>query len=119
MGDTVLIQRAGDVIPQVLNVDTSKRGKSSKKFIFPDKCLCGSITIKEISYKKIKVAYEKKLKNHSWLIFKLKEGKNREIRNICNYFSWNIVKLIRIGYGPYKLGRLKEGQFQKLNSISK
>ena len=49
IGDTVLIQRAGDVIPQVLNVDTSKRGKSSKKFIFPDKCLCGSITIKEIS----------------------------------------------------------------------
>ena len=77
------------------------------------------ITIKEISYKKIKVTFEKKLKNHSWLIFKLKEGKNREIRNICNYFSWNIVKLIRIAYGPYKLGRLKEGQFQKLNSISK
>ena len=77
------------------------------------------ITIKEINYKKIKVAFEKKLKNHSWLIFKLKEGKNREIRNICNYFSWNIVKLIRIAYGPYKLGRLKEGQFQKLNSISK
>ncbi len=77
------------------------------------------ITIKKISYKKIKVAYEKKLKNNNWLIFKLKEGKNREIRNICNYFSWKIVKLIRIGYGPYKLGRLKEGQFQKLNSISK
>ena len=49
LGDTVLIQRAGDVIPQVLNVDTSKRGKNSKKFIFPNKCLCGSITIKEIS----------------------------------------------------------------------
>ena len=77
------------------------------------------ITIKEINYKKIKVTFEKKNKNHSWLIFKLKEGKNREIRNICNYFLWNIVKLIRIGYGPYKLGRLKEGQFQKLNSISK
>ena len=30
-----------------------------------------------------------------------------------------IVKLIRIEYGRYKLGRLKEGQFQKLNSISK
>ena len=77
------------------------------------------ITIKEINYKKIKVTFEKKNKNHRCLIFKLKEGKNREIRNICNYFSWNIVKLIRIGYGPYKLGRLKEGQFQKLNSISK
>ena len=47
IGDTVIIQRAGDVIPQVLSADKSKREKNSKKFIFPDKCLCGSITKKE------------------------------------------------------------------------
>tara|TARA_B100000575_G_scaffold294208_1_gene308678 strand:- start:295 stop:987 length:693 start_codon:yes stop_codon:yes gene_type:complete len=77
------------------------------------------IVIRGIKYKKVKVGFEKQIKNHSWLIFKLKEGKNREIRNICNYYSWNIVKLIRIGFGPYKLGTLKEGQFQKLNKIIK
>ncbi len=49
IGDTVVIQRAGDVIPQVLSVDKSKRDKNSKKFIFPDKCLCGFTTKKEIS----------------------------------------------------------------------
>ena len=49
IGDIILIQRAGDVIPQVLKVDASKRLKSSKKFVFPAKCLCGSSTIKEIS----------------------------------------------------------------------
>ena len=49
IGDTVQIQRAGDVIPQVVSVDKSKRGKNSKTFIFPDKCLCGSKTIKEFS----------------------------------------------------------------------
>ena len=49
VGDTVTIQRAGDVIPQVLFVDKSKRGKNSRKFIFPDKCLCGSTTSKEMS----------------------------------------------------------------------
>ena len=49
VGDTITIQRAGDVIPQVLSVDKSKRDKSSKKFIFPDKCLCGSLTKKEIN----------------------------------------------------------------------
>ena len=49
IGDTILIQRAGDVIPQVLSVDVKKRDKRSKKFIFPQKCLCGGETKKELS----------------------------------------------------------------------
>jgi len=49
IGDTVKIQRAGDVIPQVVSVDLSKREHDSKKYIFPSKCLCGSETKKEIS----------------------------------------------------------------------
>ena len=49
IGDTILIQRAGDVIPQVVSVDVTNRKKDSKRFIFPDKCLCGSPTKKEFS----------------------------------------------------------------------
>ena len=55
INDTVCIQRAGDVIPQVLYVDKSKRSKGSKKFNFPNKCpSCGVKVIKEynISTKK-------------------------------------------------------------------
>ena len=51
IGDAVCIQRAGDVIPQVLYVDKRKRNKNTKKFYFPDKCpSCGSKTIKEFNY---------------------------------------------------------------------
>jgi DNA ligase (NAD+) len=49
IGDYITIQRAGDVIPQVVSVDKSKRDKSIKKYLFPKKCLCGSETIKEIN----------------------------------------------------------------------
>ena len=49
IGDTITIQRAGDVIPQVVSVDKLKREKKSSKYIFPDNCLCGSKTKKEIS----------------------------------------------------------------------
>ena len=49
IGDTIKIQRAGDVIPQVVSVDKSKRDKNSNKFFFPKKCLCGSETKKEFS----------------------------------------------------------------------
>ena len=51
IGDTVCIQRAGDVIPQVLYVKKEKRNKNMEKFIFPNKCpSCGSKTIKEFNY---------------------------------------------------------------------
>jgi DNA ligase (NAD+) len=49
IGDTIQIQRAGDVIPQVVSVDISKRDKKSKIYIFPSLCLCGAKTKKEIS----------------------------------------------------------------------
>ena len=49
IGDIITIQRAGDVIPQVLSVDKKQRNKQSIKYIFPEKCLCGAKTKKEIS----------------------------------------------------------------------
>ena len=50
IGDTVKIERAGDVIPHVIEVDLNKRKNSSKKFIFPNKCpSCGSKTEKEFN----------------------------------------------------------------------
>ena len=49
VGDVIKIQRAGDVIPQVVSVDISKREKGSKKYVFPNKCLCGAETKKELS----------------------------------------------------------------------
>jgi DNA ligase (NAD+) len=49
-GDVVSIQRAGDVIPQIISVDISKRSFGSKKFIFPYKCpSCHSKVIKEFN----------------------------------------------------------------------
>lgn len=47
-GDTVIIQRAGDVIPQVVRVVTEKRPAGSKPYEFPDQCpICGSNAIRE------------------------------------------------------------------------
>ena len=56
IGDTVTVQRAGDVIPQIVDVDLSKRPADSKPYVFPDRCpICGSHVVREINEKTGKV----------------------------------------------------------------
>ena len=48
VGDTVVVERAGDVIPHVISVDLSRRPKKSEEIIVPDKCpACGSEVVRE------------------------------------------------------------------------
>ena len=75
------------------------------------------IEIKKIRYRNIQISIEKFTDPNTWLIVKLKEGKNREIRKICEYFSWKISKLIRIQYGPYKLLNLKKGKIIEIKKV--
>ena len=50
INDTVVVERAGDVIPHILAVDLKKRKKNSKNFVFPDKCpSCNSKTVKDFN----------------------------------------------------------------------
>jgi DNA ligase (NAD+) len=50
IGDTVILQRAGDVIPQILSVVQEKRVKGAKRFTFPTVCpACGSHAVREIN----------------------------------------------------------------------
>ena len=47
IGDTVVLQRAGDVIPQILSVVLERRPPESKPYVYPDKCpVCGSHAVR-------------------------------------------------------------------------
>ena len=72
------------------------------------------ITINKILYKKINISKLNFKNNQTWLLVKLWEGKNREIRNICKHFEWDIIKLIRIQYGKYKLNNLNIGKIKEI-----
>ena len=92
IGDTVKIERAGDVIPHVILVDLKKRDKKSKKFIFPTTCpSCGSQTIKE---------YNKTTKKHDAVRRCINEGFDCEkiaIEKIKHFISKDAMNIDGLG----------------------
>jgi len=57
----------------------------------------------------------KKTKSYSWMLIKLDEGKNQHIRKVFKKIGYSVNKLIRIQYGPYKIGSLETGKTKILN----
>jgi len=52
IGDTVVVQRAGDVIPQIVRVIVERRRRGAKPYVFPDRCpACGSHAVREVDEK--------------------------------------------------------------------
>ncbi len=91
IGDTVVIERAGDVIPHILSADKQKRPKNLKKFIFPKKCpSCGSETIKEFNKVTKKVDAVRRCSSEGYYcdkisIEKLKHFVSKEAFNIDGF----------------------------------
>lgn len=49
-----------------------------------------------------------------WLTISIREGKNREIRRICEHLGLQVNRLIRTAYGPFQLGSLKPGDVAEI-----
>jgi 23S rRNA pseudouridine2605 synthase len=52
--------------------------------------------------------------SNAWLTIGLREGKNREVKNILGALGLDVTRLIRISFGPFQLGELPEGHVQEL-----
>ena len=71
--------------------------------------------INNIFYSVKKIEIIKKTKSYSWLLVKLDEGKNNHIRKVFKKLGFSVNKLVRIQYGPYRIGSLKTGEVKFLN----
>ena len=91
IGDTVTVERAGDVIPHILQVDLKKRPKASTKFIFPRNCpFCGSKTIKDFNSSTKKIDAVRRCSSDDYFcekisIEKLKHFVSKEALNIDGF----------------------------------
>ncbi|HTO62025.1 MAG TPA: pseudouridine synthase [Bradyrhizobium sp.] len=76
--------------------------------------LAGGVTIDGIRYGPVRATLERRQGGDSWLIMSLTEGKNREVRRICEHLGRPVARLIRIAYGPFQIGSLAPGAVEEV-----
>ncbi len=54
--------------------------------------------------------------SNAWITIGLREGKNREIRRAMAELGFEVNRLIRVSYGPFRLGELKQGEVEEIKS---
>ena len=78
------------------------------------KKLEGGLTIDGVRYGPVRAALDRQQGDNAWLSMSLTEGKNREVRKLCEHLGWKVNRLIRIAYGPFQLGDLEPGVVEEV-----
>lgn len=68
------------------------------------------IAVDGVLYGAIDATLDREQGSNVWITMGLREGKNREIKNVLGALGLEVSRLIRISYGPFQLGEIPEGQ---------
>ncbi len=74
------------------------------------------VTVDGVRYGAIEAALDREQGANVWLTFAIREGKNREVRNVLDHLGLKVNRLIRVSFGPFQLGELAEGAVEEVRS---
>ncbi|MGL4558590.1 MAG: pseudouridine synthase, partial [Afipia sp.] len=74
------------------------------------------VEVDGVKYGSIDATLERDKAANVWIVFAIREGKNREVRNVMAHLGLEVNRLIRISYGPFQLGEIEEGQVDEIKS---
>ena len=74
------------------------------------------VEVDGVKYGSIDATLERDQGANVWLVFAIREGKNREVRNVMAHLGLEVNRLIRVSYGPFQLGELVEGQVEEIKT---
>lgn len=72
------------------------------------------VEVEGIQYGPIEATLDREQASNVWLTFAIREGKNREVRNVLGHLGLQVARLIRVSYGPFQLGELPEGAVEEV-----
>jgi 23S rRNA pseudouridine2605 synthase len=74
------------------------------------------VEVDGVKYGPIDATLERDQGANVWLVFAIREGKNREVRNVMAHLGLEVNRLIRISYGPFQLAELPEGEVEEVKT---
>src|SRR6266571_2581172 len=74
------------------------------------------ITIDGVRYGPIEAQLEREQGANVWLVFAMREGKNREVKNVLGHLGLAVNRLIRVSFGPFQLGDLAQGEIEEVRT---
>jgi 23S rRNA pseudouridine2605 synthase len=78
--------------------------------------LRAGITVDGVSYGPIEAVLDRAQGANVWITFAIREGKNREVRNVLGALGLTVSRLIRVSFGPFQLGELPAGQTEEVKT---
>jgi 23S rRNA pseudouridine2605 synthase len=78
--------------------------------------LQAGVAIDGIHYREIEALLDRVQGSNLWLTLAIREGKNREVRNVLGHLGLTVTRLIRISFGPFQLGELSEGAVEEVRT---
>jgi 23S rRNA pseudouridine2605 synthase len=72
------------------------------------------ITVEGVRYGPVEATVDRDQGSNTWLTVGIREGKNREVRNVLSALGLTVNRLIRIAFGPFELGLLREGGIEEV-----
>jgi len=74
------------------------------------------VEVEGVKYGSIDATLERDQGANVWLVFAIREGKNREVRNVLAHLGLEVNRLIRVSYGPFQLGEIVEGEVEEVKT---
>lgn len=78
--------------------------------------LRAGVTIDGIRYGSVEATVDRVQGSNVWLTFAIREGKNREVRNVLGHLGLAVNRLIRVSFGPFQLGELAVGAIEEVRT---